>query len=128
MKIEQTTEDGARISSGLVTATVVNVEDVTNQYGESILFTFNVADKEGLTMEGMRIYCATPSLVPLSKLGKLVRTLVPRVTQKSMDGIKDTETLRKVALGRKTTLEAYENDDGYMRLRLVGGPTVVKGK
>ena len=120
--------DVARISGGLVTATVVNVEDVVNQYGESILFTFNVADSDGMTMEGMRIYCATPSLVPLSKLGKLVRTLVPKVTQKSINGIKDTQTLRKVAMGRKSTLEAYENDDGYMRLRLVGGPSAVRGK
>ena len=101
MKIEQF-DESARVSAGPVKAEVASVEDVVNQFGESILFTFNVTDVDGNKMEGMRIYCATPSLVPLSKLGKLVRSLVPKVTQKSIDGIKDTETLAKVAIGRTT--------------------------
>ena len=127
MKIEQF-DESARVSVGPVKAEVVSVEDVVNQFGESILFTFNVSDVDGNTMEGMRIYCATPSLVPLSKLGKLVRSLVPKVTQKSIDGIQDTESLAKVAVGRTTTLEAYENDAGYLRLRLPGGASAVGGK
>ena len=113
-------DESERISAGLVEAEVVKVEDDVTTYGECVVFYFDVTDKDGKKMEGMRIYCATPSLVPLSKLGKIVRALVPKVTQKSIGGIKTTEDLSKVATGRTVVLEAYENDAGYMRIRLPG--------
>jgi len=113
-------DESERISAGLVEAEVVKVEDDVTTYGECVVFYFNVSDKDGKTLDGMRIYCSTPSLVPLSKLGKIVRALVPKVTQKTIGGIKNTEDLNKVATGRKVVLEAFENEAGYMRLRLPG--------
>ena len=117
-------DDSERISAGPVKAEVVKVEDDVTTYGECVVFYFNVTDMDGKTLDGMRVYCSTPSLVPLSKLGKIVRALVPKVTQKTIGGIKTTENLNKVATGRTVTLEAYENDAGYMRLRLPGASSL----
>ena len=108
MKIEQITT----LSAGPVGATVTSVEDQTNDFGESVVFFFNVTDEEGTTMEGMRLYCSA-IISKRSKLGKLCKSL----GMKDVTKITDTKDLNGV-VGKKTdALRVYENDAGYMRLK-----------
>ena len=108
MKIEQITT----LSAGPVGATVTSVEDQTNDFGESVVFFFNVTDEEGTTMEGMRLYCSA-IISKRSKLGKLCKSL----GMKDVTKITDTKDLKGL-VGKKTdALLVYENDAGYMRLK-----------
>ena len=110
MKIEHfETEE---LLAGLVEATLTEVEDVSNEFGDSVLFHFNVKDKSGNQVEGMRLYCSA-IISPRSKLGKLVKTL----GVKDVSKISETKNLEKL-IGKETVLHAYQNDAGYNRLKL----------
>ena len=109
MKIEQITT----LSAGRVAATVTSVEDQSNDFGESVVFFFTVKDKEGATLDNMRLYCSA-IISKRSKLGKLCISL----GMKSPDKLKDTKELDGL-IGKSTDeLVIYENDAGYMRLKL----------
>ncbi len=112
MKIEQITT----LSAGRVSATVTAIEEQTNDFGESVVFFFTVKDKEGTTIEGMRLYC-TAIISKRSKLGKLCRDLEPDAKKLNVATISDTKELN-VLVGKTTdALRVYENDAGYMRLK-----------
>ena len=108
MKIEQITT----LSAGPVGATVTSVEDQTNDFGESVVFFFNVTDEEGTTIEGMRLYCSA-IISKRSKLGKLCISL----GMKSPEKLKDTKELNGLVGKTTDALRVFENDAGYMRLK-----------
>ena len=109
MKIEQITT----LQAGRVSATLSAIEDQTNDFGESVVFFFTVKDKEGATLDNMRLYCSA-IISKRSKLGKLCTSL----GFKDVEKITDTKDLT-VLIGKSTDeLVIYENDAGYMRLKL----------
>ena len=108
MKIEQI----STLSAGRVSATVTSVEDQTNDFGESVVFFFNVKDQEGTTIEGMRLYCSA-IISKRSKLGKLCKSL----GMKDVTKITDTKDLKGLVGKTTDALRVYENDAGYMRLK-----------
>ena len=109
MKIEQITT----LSAGRVSATVTAIEEQTNDFGESVVFFFTVTDKEGATLDNMRLYCSA-IVSKRSKLGKLCTSL----GFKDVEKITDTKDLKGL-IGKTTDeLIAFENDAGYMRLKL----------
>ena len=110
MKIEHFETD--ELIAGLAEATLTSVEDVTNDFGDSVLFTWTVKDKGGNVVEAMRLYCSA-IISPRSKLGKLVKTL----GVKDVSKISDTKNLEKL-IGKTIVLHAYQNDAGYNRLKL----------
>ena len=110
MKIEHFETD--ELLAGLVEATLTQVEDVTNEFGDSVLFTWTVKDKTNNVVEGMRLYCSA-IISPRSKLGKLVKTL----GVKDVSKISDTKNLEKL-IGKTIVLHGYQNDAGYNRLKL----------
>ena len=110
MKIEHfETEE---LIAGLVEATLKNVEDVSNDFGDSVLFTFDIKDKGGHAVNDMRLYCSA-IISGRSKLGKLVKSL----GVKDVSKITETRDLKKL-VGKTTVLHAYQNAEGYNRLKL----------
>lgn len=110
MKIEHF--ETKELTAGLVEARLKNVEDINNDFGESVLFEFDCTDKEGVTVEGMRLYCSA-IISSRSKLGRLVKSL----GVKEPSAILDTKDLKKL-IGKKTVLHCFNNSEGYQRLKL----------
>ena len=101
------------LTAGLVEATLTQIEEVSNDFGESIVFYFTAVDKTGNQIENMRLYCSA-IISGRSKLGKLCKSL----GLENVEKVKDSKDLQKL-IGKKTALKAFENDAGYMRLKLV---------
>ena len=110
MKIEHFESD--ELLAGLVEATLKNVEDVSNDFGDSVLFSFDCKDKEGKQVESMRLYCSA-IISSRSKLGKLIKGL----GVKDVSKITETKDLKNL-IGKTTHLHAYQNAEGYNRLKL----------
>tara|TARA_R100001594_G_scaffold70536_1_gene104906 strand:+ start:2270 stop:2608 length:339 start_codon:yes stop_codon:yes gene_type:complete len=110
MKIEHF--ESKELSAGLVEATLKSVEDVSNDFGDSVLFSFDCKDKEGNEVEDMRLYCSA-IISSRSKLGKLVKGL----GVKDVSVITETKNLEKL-IGKKTVLHCFQNSEGYQRLKL----------